>query len=221
MDPFASYLGGKDQALFLDCRSLEYDWVPVAGVQMVAFHSGVKRELVASDYNERRRQCREGVRILSGVLPGIRSLRDVSLCDFEKHQGLLEPQVLKRCRHVIGENQRVLDTVEALRSQKWDRVRDLFRESHESLRDDFEVSCPELDILVELAQEHPLQRGSRMTGAGFGGCTVHLIPREGRVAENFVSFVAEGFEKRFGTRPESYLLAASAGAKFLNPKEGG
>ena len=217
MDQFASHFGGKDHALFLDCRTLEYDWVPLGtDYKVVVFNTGIKRELASSAYNERRHQCQEGVRELMKVLPAVRSLRDVSLCDFEKHQGRLDPVVLRRCRHVISENQRVLDAVEAFRNRNWPRIKVLFKESHESLRDDYEVSCHELDILVELAEEHPLQGGSRMTGGGFGGCTVHLVPKEQQVIENFVSFVAEGYQKRHGTRPEHYVFTPSAGAKFLN-----
>ena len=217
MDQFASYMGGKEHALFLDCRSLEHDWVPLGTDHLVVvFNTGVKRELASSDYNERRRQCEEGVRAFSQVLPHVRSLRDVSLCDLEKYQGRLDPVVMRRCRHVISEDQRVLDAVEAFRLKNWGRVKTLFKESHESLRDDYEVSCPELDILVELAQEHPLQAGSRMTGGGFGGCTVHLVPRDPQVIENFISYVASGYEKRVGRVPEHYVFTPSAGAKFLN-----
>jgi galactokinase len=150
------------------------------------------------------------------VLPHVKSLRDVSLCDFEKFQSRLDPVVMKRCRHVISENQRVLDAVEAFKNKNWPRIKVLFKESHESLRDDYDVSCHELDILVELAQEHPLQGGSRMTGGGFGGCTVHLVPQDPKVIENFVSFVADGYQKRHGNRPEHYVFSPSAGAKFIN-----
>ncbi len=217
MDQFASHMGGKDHALFIDCRSLEHDWVPLGtGLKVVVFNTGIKRELASSDYNERRRQCEEGVREFLKFLPGIQSLRDVSLCDFEKYQAQLEPVIMKRCRHVISENQRVLDTVEALKAKNLERVKVLFRESHESLRDDYEVSCHELDTLVELGQEHPLQKGSRMTGAGFGGCTVHLVPAEEQVVENFISFVSEGYQRRIGRKPEYYVFTASPGAKFLN-----
>lgn len=217
MDQFASHMGGKDHALFLDCRSLEHDWVPLGtDLKVVVFNTGVKRELASSDYNVRRHQCQEGVKAFSKFLPHIKSLRDVSLCDFEKYQGQLEPVVMKRCRHVISENQRVLDAVEALKAKNLDRVKVLFRESHESLRDDYEVSCHELDVLVELGQEHPLQKGSRMTGGGFGGCTVHLVPAEEQVLENFISFVSEGYQRRIGRKPEYYVFSPSAGAKFLN-----
>jgi galactokinase len=217
MDQFASYMGGKDHALLIDCRSLEYDWVSLDKEYcVVVFNTGVKRELATSSYNERRRQCLEGVQSFSRFLPQVKSLRDVSLCDFEKYQNQLDPTVMRRCRHVISENQRVLDAVEAFKSKNIQRIKALFKESHESLRDDYEVSCRELDTLVELAQEHPLQGGSRMTGAGFGGCTVHLIPQDRKVVENFATFVIQGYEKQIGHRPEYYVFTPSPGAKFIN-----
>jgi len=217
MDMFASHLSKEDHALFLDCRSLDHEQVPLgAHLRVVVFNTGVKRELASSAYNERRRECEEGVKILSKVLPGIQALRDVSLCDFEKHQSRLNPLTLKRCRHIISENQRVLDAIEAFKAEDWKRVKVLFRESHESLRDDFEVSCPELDTLVELAQNHDFPLGSRMTGGGFGGCTVHLVPSEAQAREDFISFVSRGYEKRYGRLPETYVFQASNGAKVLN-----
>ncbi len=218
MDQFASYMGGKDHALFIDCRSLEHEWVPVdPGLKVVVFNTGVKHELASSDYNERRRQCQEGVQQYAQFVPGLKSLRDLSLCDFEKYQAKVDPLLMRRCRHVVSENQRVLDTVEALKLKNLEKVKTLFRESHESLRDDYEVSCHELDTLVELAQEHPLQKGSRMTGGGFGGCTVHLVPKEEQVLENFISFVSEGYTRRIGHKPEHYIFTPFPGAKFLNP----
>lgn len=217
MDQFASHLGAKGCALFLDCRSLEHDWVPLGeDLQVVVFNTGVKRELASSDYNVRRQQCAEGVRQFGRFVTGLRSLRDLSLCDFEKHQAQVEPLVMRRCRHIVSENQRVLDAVEAFRNHNLDRIKVLFKESHESLRDDYEVSCPELDALVEAAEQHPLQKGSRMTGGGFGGCTVHLLPKDENVIRNFISFVSGEYETRFGRRPESYVFAPAAGAKFLN-----
>jgi galactokinase len=217
MDQFASHLGGKDHALFIDCRSLEHDWVPLGqDLKVVVFNTGVKRELASSDYNVRREQCREGVRQFGRFVPGLTSLRDLSLCDLEKYQTKVDPLVLKRCRHIVGENQRVLDAIEAFRARNLERVKVLFRESHESLRDDYEVSCNELDMLVELAQQHPLQKGSRMTGGGFGGCTVHLLPNDEAVIGNFISFVTQEYEKQIGRRPESYIFTPSPGAKFLN-----
>lgn len=217
MDQFASHLGGKDHALFIDCRSLEHDWVPLGqDLKVVVFNTGVKRELASSDYNVRRQQCREGVKQFGKFVQGLASLRDLSLCDLEKYQTKVDPLVLKRCRHIVGENQRVLDTIEAFRARNLERVKVLFRESHESLRDDYEVSCHELDMLVELAQQHPLQKGSRMTGGGFGGCTVHLLPNDEPVIGNFVSFVTQEYEKQIGRRPASYVFTPSPGAKFLN-----
>jgi galactokinase len=217
MDQFASHLGKKGHALFIDCRSLEHDWVPVpAGLKAVVFNTGIKRELASSDYNERRRQCQEGVRQFAKFMPGLKSLRDLSLRSLEQFQGDVEPLPLKRCRHVVMENQRVLDTVEALKNNNAEKLKTLFRESHESLRDDYEVSCHELDTLVALAQEHPLQKGSRMTGAGFGGCTVHLVSGDEKALRDFVAFVSEGYQRRIGRKPEHYVFSPSPGAKFLN-----
>ncbi len=215
MDQFASYMGKVGNALFLDCRSLEYQWAPIpAGLKVVVCDSGVERSLASSAYNERRSQCEEGVRKLSQVLPGLRSLRDVSLCDFEKHQGLLDPVLMIRCRHVISENQRVLDMVEALREGRLERVKVLMEESHASLRDDYEVSCHELDLLAELGDSFGGAFGSRMMGGGFGGCTVNLVRAE--AVDAFGVEVEQGYEKKTGEKPKIYVFNAADGAKFLN-----
>jgi len=217
MDQFASYMGKRGQALFLDCRSLEHQWAPIpVGLQVVVCDTGVARTLAGSAYNERRAQCEAGVAALSSKLPGIRSLRDVSLCDLEKHQGLLDPVVLKRCRHILTENQRVLDMVEALGAGRLERVKVLMDESHVSLRDDYEVSCRELDLVVDLAKDLPGVLGSRMTGAGFGGCTVHLVRTE--AVEGFRAAVALAYEKKAGRKATIHVFNASDGAKFLNGK---
>lgn len=215
MDQFASHLGRAGHALFLDCRSLEHQWAPVPpGWTLAVCDSGVARTLAGSAYNERRRQCEEGVRALAVRLPHVKSLRDVSLCDIEKYGNLLDPLVLRRCRHVVSENQRVLDMVEALKDGRLERVKVLMEESHESLRDDYGVSCPELDLLVELARNRPGVSGSRMTGAGFGGCTLHLV-KEGDW-EPFKAAMLEGYGRKTGKKPGVYAFRASDGAKFLN-----
>ncbi len=215
MDPFASHLGKAGRALFLDCRSLEHQWAPVPpGWTLAVCDSGVERTLAGSAYNERRRQCEEGVRALAVGIPHAKSLRDISLCDIEKHGNLLGPVVLRRCRHVVSENQRVLDMVEALKDGRLERVKVLMEESHESLRDDYGVSCPELDLLVELARNQPGLSGSRMTGAGFGGCTLHLV-KDG-AWEAFKAVMQEGYEKKTGIKPGVYAFRAADGAKILN-----
>jgi len=215
MDQFASYMGKEGHALFLDCRSLEYRWAVLPkGLAVVVCDTGVERTLAGSAYNERRAQCEAAVGILAGKLPGIKALRDVSLCDFEKHQGLLDPVVLKRCRHILTENQRVLDMVEALGTGRLERVKVLMEESHVSLRDDYEVSCRELDVLAELGASTPGVFGSRMTGAGFGGCTVHLVRTE--AVEGFQQKVGPAYEERTGRKATIHVFNASDGAKFLN-----
>ena len=214
MDPFASHLGKAGHALLLDCRSLEHRWAPIPrGLKILVFDSGVKRTLAGSAYNERRSQCGEVVQRLSKAVPGLRSLRDLSRCDFEQHQGLLDPVLLKRCRHVVCENQRVLDLEAALRDHRLERAKALMEESHASLRDDYEVSCAELDLLARVAGKLPGVFGSRMTGAGFGGCTVNLVAEEsvGEVARA----VEAAYEKGTGRKAKIYILDASDGAKFL------
>jgi galactokinase len=214
MDQFAAYFGKEGCALFLDCRSLEYQWIPVPGsIRVVVCNTGVKRALAGSAYNQRRQECEEGVRRLREVLPSIRSLRDVSEGDFEKHQELLSPVVRKRCRHVISENQRVLDTIEALKAGDLKKVGSLMYQSHDSLRQDYVVSCRELDALVEIARKDPAVIGSRMTGAGFGGCTVNLVPAE--AVKEFQAEASREYEKEAGLKLETYVFSAANGAKYF------
>ena len=135
----------------------------------------VRHELASGEYNRRRAECETGVKLLQQYLPGIRALRDVDIADLEKYKPVLPNHVYRRCRHVVAENQRVLVAAKALQSQDVDRFGHLMYQSHASLRDDYEVSCKELDLLVDLASSRPGVYGARMTGGGFGGCTVNLI----------------------------------------------
>lgn len=214
MDQFASCHGRVHHALFLDCRSLEYKTIPVPHhIRLVICNTMVQRELAstASRYNARREECEEGVRFLAGSLPNVRALRDVSLGDLEKHRDRLPPVVYKRCRHVITENDRVVQTVPALENDKTDVVGKLMAESHRSLRDDYEVSCPELDLMVSLAVQQQGVYGARMTGAGFGGCTVNLV--EAGSVEHFRARVAAAYTAETARRPEIYVCEPSDGAR--------
>lgn len=212
MDQFISCLGSKDHALRLDCRSLDYQLIKLpAGVSLVVCNSMVKHDLATGEYNVRRAECEKGVQLLSRSLPGITALRDVTQEQLEQHSSELPPVIRQRCRHVVSENARVLEAAAALKSDDLDRVGRLMRESHISLRDDYQVSCPELDTLVELAWEQPGTIGARMTGGGFGGCTVNLV-RDGAVAE-FRDRVAEGYCGRMGKTPEIYVTTAAQGAQ--------
>ena len=220
MDQFISALGRRDHALFLDCRSLETRHVPLAdagsgspGHQIVVADTAVKRGLVDSEYNRRRAECEEAVQRLSAVLPGVRALRDVSPEDFARHEALLPDVVRRRARHVITENARVLASVEALSAGDLPTFGRLMHESHVSLRDDYEVTVPQLDVLVEAALAVPGVLGSRMTGAGFGGCTVSLVRDD--ALERFEREVPQAYRQRTGLEPRVYVCRAVDGASAV------
>ena len=176
MDQFVASLGRYGKALLIDCRSNDYRHVPIPpGYGFVAVHTGIHRKLDSSAYNERVNQCQDGVRALVELGKNVTSLRDVSPEDLEEVRHVLPEVVYRRCRHVVSENVRVLQSVKAADSHDAARLGALMYESHESLRDDYEVSCRELDILVEVAKGTGLVLGARLTGAGFGGCTVNLL----------------------------------------------
>ncbi len=209
MDQYIISLGRRDHALLIDCRSLEYKLVPVpAGVSLVICDTQKRRGLVDSEYNTRRNECEAGARAL-----GVPALRDVSVETFEARQEELGPVTRKRCRHVVTENQRVLDAVDALGAGDLERFGALMNASHVSLRDDYEVSCAELDAMVEAAWRQPGVLGARMTGAGFGGCTVNLVRDE--AAETFQHSVAREYTDATGLEPRIYVCAAEDGVRLL------
>jgi len=214
MDQFVAALGQRDHALLIDCRSLEYQPIPLPAQAVIVVADTTKRRgLVDSEYNIRRRECEEGVRILQRHLSGVRALRDVSVREFEEHKEQLPGKVRQRCRHVIYENERVLRSVASLRAGDLLAFGRLMNESHISLRDDYEVSCPELDIMVEAAWRVDGVYGSRMTGAGFGGCTVSLVAKE--AVEDFRVEVAAAYEEATGIAPKIYVCRAEEGvSKF-------
>jgi len=211
MDQFISALGRQDHALFLDCRDLSYRHVPLRGdVKIVVCNSGVKRALAQSEYEVRLKQCRQAVAQIASTGLAVNSLRDVEPADLETAAPALNELLLRRARHVVTENQRVLEAVEVLESGDLERFGELMNASHESLRDDYEVSSQELDMLVELAWKQPGVLGARMTGAGFGGCTVNLVRAE--AAEAFAAGVSKGYEQALGLKAETYICRASDGA---------
>ena len=212
MDQFISLMGQVGHALFLDCRSLDYELVPLPMdvMRVVVCNTKVKRELTGSEYNERRAECERGVALLAADLPGIQALRDVSYTDFEKHRAELPPLTQRRCGYVIQENERVQASVEALQAEDYARFGQLMAESHEGLRDDYEVSCPELDLMVEIASDIDGVLGARMTGAGFGGCTVNLV-REDAIDSLKEAVLAE-YPAKTGIQPEIYVCQVADGA---------
>jgi len=212
MDQFVSCHGQASHALLLDCRSLAFELVKLPpGIQLVICNTMVKHELGSSEYNSRRAECEEGVRKLSAVLPGIRALRDVSMAQLEEHRDLLPPKVFARCRHVITENVRVQDAVQALKRGDTKALGLLMRDSHRSLRDDYEVSCVELDTMTDIAAAQPGVIGCRMTGGGFGGCTINLV--ESAAVGSFQKNVAIWYREKTGLTPEIYVTKPADGVQ--------
>jgi galactokinase len=214
MDPFASALGRRGAALRIDCRSLEVEPIPIAGgdVALLVVHSGVRRRLADGGYAQRVAECRAAVAQAraAGVAPAARALRDLRPEQLPELERALEPVPFRRARHVVTENGRVDAFAGALRSGDLAAAGSLLRDGMESLRRDFEVSTPELDLLCATADAQPGCFGSRLTGAGWGGCSLHLVAPDaaGAVAEA----VADAFESRFGRRPPSWILTPSDGA---------
>lgn len=177
MDMFASMMGKANHVIKLDCRSLEYAYAPLKmdGISIVLCDSRVKHALVNSEYNTRRAECEAGVRFLQVFYPTIKSLRDVTMTMLEQHLHDTEPLIYRRCAYVVQENQRVIDGVAALENNDVATFGQLMYGSHEGLSRQYEVSCPELDILVSIARRQPGVLGARMMGGGFGGCTINLV----------------------------------------------
>jgi galactokinase len=212
MDQFAVLFGEAGRVLFLDTRSLDFEMIEMSpDVSIVVCNTMVKHSLASSAYNERRAQCEEGVRLLQQRDRGIRALRDVSVEALEAARDALPPVIYKRCRHVVTENARVQEAAQALRDSGLTRFGALMYESHESLRDDYEVSCAELDLMVTLAKQFHGIRGARMTGGGFGGCTVNLV--ESFRAQEFANYMRDAYARETGIVPEIYDGTPSAGAK--------
>jgi galactokinase len=212
MDQFIAALGQADHALLIDCRTLEAKPVPLTlgGAILLICDTGVKHELASSEYNLRRAECQRGVELLRHALPDVRALRDVSLSQFDEHGAMLADPVRKRCRHVVTENARTLAAVRALAEKDLGEFGRLMAASHRSLQEDYEVTCPELDLCVDVATALPGVYGARMTGGGFGGCTVNLVERE--FADSVSNVLRTEFEGRFGRRPDIFTSRASQGA---------
>jgi galactokinase len=215
MDQLASILGQENQALLLDCRS----WVasPVRmddpGVTVLVINTGVRHKLVEGEYGRRRAQCEEAARSLK-----VRALRDTDLKHLLAARKTMDPVVFHRARHVITENERTLACAQAIQARRWDAVGSLMYESHASLRDDYQVSCPELDVVVEIAQTIPADMGligCRMTGAGFGGCAVALVRTE---AVHYVTHIfEENYERKTRNQASIFSSRPGAGARVIKP----
>ena len=215
MDQFVSCMGKAGHSLLLDCRSLEYRLVSIpAALRIVICNTMVKHDLATGAYNQRRAESEQGVRCFAEQDPTIRALRDVSIEMLDSGSNDLPPIILRRCTHVVHENQRTLDTAQALIDGNLKKVGKLMSESHRSLRDLYEVSCRELDVMVESADGLRGFIGGRMTGGGFGGCTVNLVREEN--AEDFAIQIAERYRNATGIDPQTYLCSAEDGAREVS-----
>ncbi|HBO37183.1 MAG TPA: galactokinase, partial [Pasteurellaceae bacterium] len=211
MDQLISALGQQDHLLMIDCRTLETKPIPIPhNVAVIIVNSNVKHDLVTGEYNTRRSQCEAAATFF-----GVKALRDVSIAQFKEREQELtvfDPDVAKRARHVVTENQRVLDAVAALEQGNLARLGELMGQSHDSMRDDFEITVPEIDYLVELAQVViGGSGGARMTGGGFGGCIVAVAPVE--KVEAVRKIIADNYQKQTGLKEDFYVCTASQGVR--------
>ena len=211
MDQFISCHGRAGHALMLDCRSLDFQLLPLPGdVRLMVCNTMVRHEHASGGYNTRQGECQEGLRALQQALPEIRALRDVTIDELEQHRSRLSPLIYKRIRHVVTENERVKMAASALQAADMAKLGELMADSHRSLRDDYEVSTPELDLMVELARDQKDVYGARMTGGGFGGCTINLVhsARAGEVQQR----LEQNYEAKTGLSPTIIICEASDGA---------
>ena len=218
MDQFSSAMGKENHAIFLNCKTLDYELVPVElskhGIKIVVSNTNKKRSLASSKYNERRAECEAGLKILQKYIPSADCLGDISLGEFEKYEDKIEDEVIRRrIRHVISEDDRVEKSVEVLNKGDLEAFGRLMNESHDSLRDDYEVSCVELDTLVEEARKVDGVLGSRMSGAGFGGCTVSLIKDES--VDKYIKQAGAAYREKIGYDADFYISEIGDGGKFL------
>ena len=214
MDQFASACGVENKLLLLDCRSLEWKAVPLPeDVSIVIADTTVRRKLTSGEYNKRRAACEEAVRLLRQDLPHIKSLRDINVEEFNQRAGKLPDEIEKRARHVVEEIGRSNQAEALLEAGDIQNFGSLMNECHVSLRDLYEVSCPELNVMVNVAQSLEGCFGARLTGAGFGGCTANLVANKS--VENFVDSLTKDYKSETGLHPEIYITRASNGAELL------
>ena len=215
MDQFASAMGKKDHAIFLDTNTLNYEYAPVLlkDAKIVITNSKVKHSLVDSAYNDRRNECETALKELQAELP-IHSLGELTQEEFELHkEAIKDPVRQRRAKHAVYENQRTIRAVEALRENDVELFGRLMNESHQSLREDYQVSCREIDILVDMAQAMPGVLGSRITGGGFGGCTVSIVRND--AVDGFISQIGKTYKEKVGHEAEFYVVEIGDGARII------
>lgn len=215
MDQFASAMGKKDHAIFLDTNTLNYEYAPVVleDAKIVITNSKVKHSLVNSAYNDRRNECETALKELQSVV-NIKTLGDLTEEEYEAHKDAIkDPVRQKRAKHAVYENQRTIRAVEALKNNDVELFGKLMNASHKSLRYDYEVSCEEIDILVDLAQTMPGVIGSRITGGGFGGCTVSIVKND--TVDAFIREIGKTYQEKVGHEAEFYVVEIGDGAKII------
>jgi galactokinase len=219
MDMFASMMGKKDLAIRLDCRSLQHDYFPLnlGSYQFLLLDTKVTHSLGDSEYNIRRKECENGTAILQQKFPGVKSLRDVTLSMLQESKEAFSPTVWDRCSYVVEENQRLLKACECLENTDLTGFGSLMYGSHEGLRHKYEVSCPELDFLVDFTLDRKEVLGARMMGGGFGGCTINLIASES--VDTFVEEISHAYHKNMGRQLSAYSVNISDGTEILENGE--
>lgn len=216
MDQFASLHGKAGHAMKLDCRSMEFEYVPFnfPDHKIVLINSMVKHELASSEYNVRREQCEEGVHVLQRYYPEIRSLRDVTYEQLTRHWKEFHAVVYDRCSYVVNENQRLLAACDALRRNELQGLGEMMYASHKGLSKRYNVSCKELDLLVDLVKNQEGVVGARMMGGGFGGCTINIVQKNS--VERLLEHVKKSFAEKTGVAPEAYVMQLEDGVKIIS-----
>ncbi|MEG8947313.1 galactokinase [Rosettibacter firmus] len=216
MDQYINIFGEQNKLLKIDCRTLEYEYEPFEfnNIAIVLFNTGVSHSLASSEYNLRRKECKVGVEIVRKDFPEINSLRDVSLEILNEYKNKMTNKIFNRCKYVIEENDRLLKACDALKKKDLTTLGNLLYQTHEGLSKDYEVSCEELDYLVDLTKEHSSIYGARMMGGGFGGCTINLIEKD--AVDYVCNLFSKKYKEKFGIELKYYVTSISNGTNFQN-----
>jgi galactokinase len=215
MDQFASVMSKKDHVILLDCQSLDFEYVPIRiePYKMLLLNTNVSHNLASGEYNLRRSQCEKGVEIIKEKYPEINSLRDVSLSVLHEFKSLMSAVVYNRCSYVVEEKERVLNAVVALKNDYLEELGELMYKTHEGLQYLYEVSCPELDFLVDFSKNYSKVIGARMMGGGFGGCTINIIHTD--AVERFITEASASYFKKFDIKLTSFVANPSEGTTII------
>ncbi len=215
MDQFASVMSKEHHVLLLDCRNLEYTHIPIEiqPYKFIMLNTKVQHNLASSEYNIRKQECEEGVAIIQATYRNIDSLRDVTKRMLQEHKQKLSPKVFHRCSFILEENKRVLETVEALKANDWNKVGALLYEGHKGISELYDVSCPESDFLVEFSKNNDAVLGARQTGGGFGGCTLNIVHED--AVDSFIDNAFDAYYKKFNINLEAFEVIPSGGTSVL------